>query len=194
MEKLETFIDLFSSLFKLRKDDTVDFILNFINNDNFKENINNIFKELTAFSVCISCNQIIYDNNCTICKNSEKYSKLIITSSLFDSWKIQKIKNFKGMVFILNWEAEYMKAKKIFYDMTKLNNLIDINNFSEIIIATNPTIAGNLTKDYLMNNISKRKNAVITSMSYGISFNLNIRYNDIKAVEMSYINRYKIIK
>lgn len=126
-------------------------------------------------------------NFCQICQDPTRERNLLcIVEKETDLVSIEKTKKYKGLYFILGGTVSTLKKE----DIKKLrigelekrikkpeNYGIPINQFKEIIIATNPTTEGEATALYL-ERLFKNLNTKITRLGRGLPVGGELEYTD----------------
>ena len=135
---------------------------------------------------CTVCGLLTDTETCEICSNSQRDDKTImVVSDSKDVYALERTQNYFGKYHVLNGLIDFSKG----IEPKDLN--IDslgkrISNISEIIIATNGTVEGELTAQYLK-TLFKTDGLTITRLGYGLPVGAELKYADqltlIKAVE-----------
>lgn len=153
-------------------------------------------KVKTQLQLCQLCNNISQNLKCIICQDTKNRNQdqLCIISHISDLYALENSKNYDGLYYILNGEINI--EKNITPDQLKIDQLINYlnqNQFEEIIIATNPTINGDLTASYLNKLILKKtKSTNITRIAQGLPIGASINYADKITLKKSLEGRKKI--
>ena len=127
-------------------------------------------------------------NLCPICQNTQRNKSLLcIVEKEADLLMIESTKKFNGLYFILNGTVALMRKEdlsqlRIEERKARLKN----NNFSEIIIALNPTPEGRVTSvlvEQTIKEIFPNPNFRITHLAKGIPVGGELEYADEETLE-----------
>lgn len=128
---------------------------------------------------CITCYNISFSEQCYVCINPNRQSDaLCVVAEPKDLMAIEKTGEFKGYYHILGGLISPIDG--IQPDALRIKELLirlEDKQFSEIIIALNPSIEGETTAMYLMNMLKKYELSV-TSLAYGLPMGGDIDYAD----------------
>ncbi|WP_027123812.1 recombination mediator RecR [Mycoplasmoides pirum] len=142
---------------------------------------------------CIECNNWSKDLKCEICVSPlREKNKLCIVATVDDLLTIEKCQGYNGLYHVL--DGELSKQKNIDPDMLNIRNLkekIYQQNINEILIATNFTIEGELTANYIK-LLLKDSPINIYRISLGLPINSSIDYADETTLKMAIQNKQKI--
>lgn len=134
------------------------------------------------------------DQFCAICKNSQRNKSLLcIVEKETDLLSIESTKKFNGLYFILGGTVATMKKEDLSQlRIEELKKRIAQNNFSEIIVALNPTPEGKTTSILVEQTIKLvRQDATasggeiprITHLAKGIPVGGELEYTDEETLE-----------
>lgn len=160
-----------------------------------KEEINDYadaLKDLETLKRCKVCGFLSDGELCPICGDSNR-DRSIITVVAYpqDLIAIEKTEMYKGTYHILN--GLLSSSKGIFPEDLKIEELlkrIDLNT-REIIIATSPTMDGEMTALYL-DKILKDKGVLVTRLAHGLPMGANLDYADELTLIKAMNNRKKM--
>ena len=146
--------------------------------------------------LCIYCNNITSNSlSCEICSNIDRQNKtLCIVTTVDDLYKIEKANSFFGTYYVLQNEVNYKNKESIKkIDLTKLEQTINKFGINEILIATNMTVNGELTCNYVKQYLSEKQLKLdFYRLGLGIPFNASIDYIDWESLKFSIKNKNKI--
>lgn len=129
---------------------------------------------------------------CEICESPDRNpSTLVVVSYSKDAISIEKITK-KYKYHVLNGEISMMKG--ITPDKLTIAQLlarIKIENITELILATNPTIEGETTSQYIF-NLLKNTDITITRLAYGLPMGGEIDYLDSMTIDRALAGRTKL--
>lgn len=128
---------------------------------------------------CANCGLYTENELCEYCKDSSRNNDtLIVVSYAKDIQGFSKLEDYKGRFHILGGVLSPSKAKGVeTLDLEKLEKRITNDNVKELIIATNPTVEGELTALYLAKKLSHLP-LVITRLAYGLPMGGQVDYVD----------------
>lgn len=129
---------------------------------------------------------------CEICESTDRNpSTLVVVSYSKDAISIEKITK-KYKYHVLNGEISMMKG--ITPDKLTIAQLlarIKTENITELILATNPTIEGETTSQYIF-NLLKNTDITITRLAYGLPMGGEIDYLDSMTIDRALAGRTKL--
>lgn len=138
------------------------------------------------------------NNLCFICKNPLRNKQLLcVVEKETDLISIENTKKYSGLYFILGGTVTNMKKNDI--DSLRIQELLDRvktqNNFTEIIIATNPTPEGKTTSTLIeraLKEISSLPTLLtfkITHLAQGLPVGGELEYADEETLESAFEGR-----
>ena len=146
----------------------------------FKKNIKN----------CKICGCLSDYDICDICNDKSRDIKtLCIVEDSKSVFFIEKTKKYNGLYHVLNGLISPIDGKnpEDLNISSIINNRIN-DNLSEIIIALNPSIEGEVTSMYIK-KILEKYNIKISRLSYGIPMGSDIEYLDPMMVSKAWDDR-----
>ena len=142
----------------------------------FAEAIKNIKANIHP---CPRCGMYCEDELCEVCADASRDPHiLMVVSSPKDVLTIEKSGAFQGRYYVLNGEmslAKGMNADNL--NIKPLFKRIEEENISEVILATNPTVDGELTAHYISKLLEPYK-VNVTRLAYGLQMGGNLEYVD----------------
>lgn len=142
---------------------------------------------------CPICGLYTESEHCSICKDKERNSDtVIVIASPKDIQGFDKIDDFKGRYHVLggllsatsNVNPEDLK-------IAELIARIDKEAIKEVIIATNPTIEGEITALYLAKQLAN-KQVKVSRIAYGLPMGGQVDYIDSLTLFKALENRREI--
>lgn len=124
--------------------------------------------------------------NCPICQSSNRNKNLLcIVEKEADLLMLETTKKYNGLYFILGGTLATMRKEDISnLRIEELKNRVKSGNFSEIIVALNPTSEGRATSFLIENEIKQIAQGVkITHLAKGIPFGGELEYADEETLE-----------
>tara|TARA_B100000214_G_C23936514_1_gene613440 strand:- start:473 stop:1066 length:594 start_codon:yes stop_codon:yes gene_type:complete len=135
---------------------------------------------------CTICHGITENNPCKICLDSKREDDLLcVVESPYDVFVFEKINMFRGKYHVLGGSLSPLDG--IGPDELNISTLIDrVNEGTEILIATNPSVEGETTALYI-SKILQKKNISVSKLARGVPVGSNLEYIDeatlIRAIE-----------
>ncbi|MDP3882525.1 MAG: recombination mediator RecR [Candidatus Staskawiczbacteria bacterium] len=130
----------------------------------------------------------IDDDFCEICKNPGRNRNLLcIVEKEADLLSLENTKKYTGLYFILGGTVAMMRKEDI--DRLRIEELkkrIADNNFSEVIVALNPTPEGRATSilvESVIKEINKSPTLKITHLAKGIPVGGELEYADEETLQ-----------
>lgn len=148
--------------------------------------------------LCKFCFQPFESNNseeefCPICKNPQRNKNLLcVVEKETDLTAIENTGKYNGLYFILGGTL-YMTRKEDFKNIRieELKKIIKNNNFSEIIVALNPTPEGVATSVLIERSIKEviPSSVKITHLAKGLPVGGELEYADQETLESAFLGR-----
>ena len=159
-----------------------------------RETIDNLQSTLKVFKQiqnCDQCNGFTQKKRCDLCLDESRNNNVIcVVSSIMDFFQLEAKQFFKGKYYILNQEINPKKGiAPEDLDLDKLAK--QITPQTELMIATNFTIEGELTAKYIT-NLFKDKAKGIYRPSVGIPVGSKISYVDNETLKASFTNKKEV--
>jgi recombination protein RecR len=138
---------------------------------------------------CKECYMITDHETCSICQNSERENILMVVSDAKDVISLEKMKNYKGYYHVLDGLINFslgVSEEDINVEGLKRR----ISKYNEMIIATNSTVEGELTAQYLK-KVFEKLPIKITRLAYGLPAGTDFKYADSQTLLNAVLNRKK---
>lgn len=139
---------------------------------------------------CKACRTFCESEFCTLCSNPARHShQLCIVESPTDVIAIEQTATFHGYYFVLMGRLSPIDGigpQQI--GIHQLNERLDNGQFTEVIIATNPTVEGEATAHYLA-NIIREKSISCTRLAHGIPMGGELEYLDGSTLSRAFTAR-----
>ena len=136
---------------------------------------------------CNTCFNLSDSNPCRICASETRdHSTICVVQDGKDVIAIERIKQYKGVYHVLH--GVISTSKGIMPDDLSIDSLVSrvSENVEEVILATNPTVEGEMTALYLAKRLES-KVGKITRLAHGLPMGAHMDYADeltlIKAME-----------
>lgn len=168
------------SLLDKSNDEINDIVQNLLNIKNIKK--------------CKVCGFLSDEDECVICKDSSRdKSTIMVVAYPQDVVAIEKTESYKGQYHVLN--GLISSTKGIYPEDIDIEPLLNrINNaVKEVIVATSPTLDGEMTALYL-NKVLTDKNVLVTRLAHGLPMGSSLDYADDLTLIKALDNRTKIEK
>jgi len=142
---------------------------------------------------CPTCGLYTEHEKCEICRDNERTSDtIIVVSSPKDIFGFERIDDFKGRYHVLG--GLLSATSQVNPEDLKINELIarvESENIKEIIIATNPTIEGEITALYLARQLAGLA-VKVSRIAYGLPMGGQVDYIDSLTLFKALENRREI--
>ena len=133
------------------------------------------------------------DSLCSICKNSSRNKQLLcIIEKENDLLSIENTKRYQGLYFILGGTLTLRKTDGSNLRIDALKDRIQKNNFTEIIVALNPTPEGKSTSilvERAIRELPQFSNLKITHLAQGLPVGGELEYADEETLESAFEGR-----
>ncbi len=161
--------------------------------DKIDELINAIDELKNKIKFCAFCFNPFEDESnlpaqlglCPICRNPLRNRRLLcVVEKETDLMSIENTKKYNGLYFILGGTVATMKKGDVdnLRIQELLNKIKESKNFTEIIIATNPTPEGKATS-ILIERALKESDIKITHLAQGLPVGGELEYADEETLE-----------
>ncbi len=132
---------------------------------------------------CEKCRTLTEKNICEICSNiSRDNTQLCVVETPSDIHIIEQSGVYSGKYFVLSGylsPIDGIGAAEL--GLNELEELLSKNQISEIILATNATIEGEVTAHYI-HNLAKKYQVKTTRIAHGIPLGGELEYTDINTI------------
>ena len=129
---------------------------------------------------CEKCRTLTEKNICEICSNiSRDNTQLCVVETPSDIHVIEQSGVYTGKYFVLSGylsPIDGIGAAEL--GLNELEELLSKSDISEIILATNATIEGEVTAHYI-HNLAKKYQVKTTRIAHGIPLGGELEYTDI---------------
>lgn len=146
------------NLLKMPKGEAVDFI-------------RKLAQLIDQIHPCNECGIYTDKEICDVCSDETRDRKIIcVVEESFDGFIIEKTGKFRGLYHVLGGRLsplEGITPKDL--NIENLLNRVDKLGVEEVLVATNPTVEGEATANYI-HNLFREKNITVTRLAYGLPF------------------------
>ena len=141
---------------------------------------------------CPICGSYTEEEMCEICGDNERnHRQIIVVSNSKDVLAFESLNTFNGVYHVLNGVIssvngvgpENLRIKEL---LERVKN----DNVEEVIIATNPTMEGEVTAMYLAHVLEIEK-VVVTRLAYGLPMGGHLEYADALTLNKALEGRKK---
>lgn len=142
---------------------------------------NSLLKTLSSIGNCKSCRTLTEYEFCHICQSIHRDSKFIcIVETPGDMLAIEKTSGFRGKYFVLLGRLSPLDG--IGPEQLGLDQLWDNlshNHVNEVVLATNLTVEGEATANYISENLKRKfPEIIITRIAHGVPVGGELEYVD----------------
>ncbi len=156
----------------------------------FENWIQSIQKSKSRIRFCEECGGLSDHAICDICESENRESgTLCIIENPEDLFSFEKTGEFKGRYHVLGGVLSPLEG--IGPDKLRFRKLLDrfeSNPWKEMIIATNPTLEGDATANYIV-QLFKDRNIKISRIAFGIAVGGSIEFSDQYSLSRSLKSR-----
>ena len=144
---------------------------------------------LKSVNKCDKCRNFSEEPLCEICQNDRRAKQLCIVESALDLWAVEQSKSYNGYYFVLHGHLspiDDVGPEKLGLD--KLDDFLTELECEEVILATNPTVEGEITAHYISAKLEPR-NLKITRIAHGVPMGGEIEYVDGGTIARAFTGR-----
>ena len=148
--------------------------------------------KLRKIRKCSRCGFLSEEDECLFCKDkSRNAEQIMVVAYPQDVVAIEKTGSYKGMYHVLNGLVS--SSKGVFPEDINIDSLLKRINeeTKEIIVATSPTMDGEMTALYL-DKILKDKGVLVTRLAHGLPMGSSLDYADDLTLIKAMDNRRRI--
>ncbi len=184
MEDLKALTRLIDSLKKLpsvgqKSAERMAFAILEMNEEDVKEFSLSLSDVKAKIHRCPVCGIYTEDDLCEICSDPDRnHETMIVVSYQKDVYAFEKMGRYKGQYHILNGVLSAVNGVGISdLSIDALIKRIEDDHFTEIILATNPTIEGETTALFISKMLA-RFPVKVTRLAYGLPMGGHLDYAD----------------
>jgi recombination protein RecR len=195
MSSLGELIDLFSRLPSLGPRSARRIVLYLLKNKNkiIPKLISSMESLKSELVFCNICGNVDINNPCKICDNKKRNKdKICVVEDIGDLWAIEKSNAFDGHYHVLGGVLSAMDGigpEQL--NISSLFNRIRDEKVGEIIIATNATVEGQITAQYIADHCSNF-NVLITRLAQGMPIGGELDLLDYNTLSTAFLSRSEI--
>ncbi|KAE9535095.1 recombination mediator RecR [Ursidibacter arcticus] len=153
-----------------------------------------LHEAMTHIGHCRSCRTFTEEDECAICQNYRRQmsGQLCVVEMPSDIPAIEQTGQFSGRYFVLMGRLSPLDGigpREIGLDL--LQQRLENESFHEVIVATNPTIEGEATANYIA-EICAMYNVKVTRIAHGIPIGSDLEMVDGTTLSHSFSGRREI--
>jgi recombination protein RecR len=156
---LKSLIETLNKIPQISRKNAENISLFLLTNGKISNNLSEILnKSSNTIKNCSNCGNLSLDHLCKICKDDAREKIICIVSTIHELIKIEKSKSYRGKYHIIGGLIDPIKGideKRL--NLHNLNKRLETEDIEEVIFALDPDIPGDLTSEYIKNNISNKK-------------------------------------
>ena len=149
-------------------------------------------RKIKGIRKCRTCGFLSDEDECLFCKDKTRNrSQIMVVAYPQDVVAIEKTGSYKGMYHVLNGLVS--SSKGVFPEDINIDTLLERINeeTKEVIIATSPTMDGEMTALYL-DKILKDRQILVTRLAHGLPMGASLDYADDLTLIKAMDNRRRI--
>ncbi len=148
---------------------------------------------LSKVNHCQRCNNFSESALCSICASKSRDSRLLcIAETPADVEAIEQASAFKGMYFVLMGHLSPLDGiGPEHLGIARLLDLIQTGEVDEVILATNLTLEGEATADYIADLLLKQ-DVSVTRLARGVPVGGELEYMDAGTLNQAFSDRREI--
>lgn len=153
----------------------------------FSDHLKRLKQEITH---CPICHMITDKPLCDICQDETRDKRLLmVVSDAKDVFQVEKMKTYHGVYHVLGGLIDFSRGitDKDLNVETLAKRLPEV---SEMIIATNSTVEGEMTAKYLK-TLFQDEHLIVSRLAYGLPVGTDLKYADELTLSKAVENRLK---
>ena len=147
-----------------------------------------------AITVCSVCGNYTDIQPCAICTDSSRdHTVICVVEEPKDILSMEAIHEYRGLYHVLMGVISPIDG--IGPENLRIQSLqerIKKNQIKEIILATNPTLAGDATALYLISLFKKETNITLSRLAMGLPVGGDLEYADKLTLERAFLSRERV--
>ena len=145
---------------------------------------------LSKVNHCARCNNFAEPQLCSICASSSRDNTILcIAETPADVEAIEQASAYKGMYFVLMGHLSPLDGiGPDQLNITQMQALVNTENIQEVILATNLTLEGEATADYVADLLAKEA-VSITRLARGMPVGGELEYMDPGTLNQAFSDR-----
>ena len=151
-------------------------------------------KAIEGVGKCNKCRIFTESEFCAICSNEKRDSSCIcVVETVSDVFAIEQSNQFNGNYFILHGHLspiddigpEELALDKLFY-------LVKSEKVKELILATNLTLEGEITSNYIYDHLKNLDDLKLTKLAQGVPLGGELEYVDRGTIMHAFSGRVEL--
>ena len=190
--KFEKMMQMFEKLPGVGSKTAQRYCFELLNHREELEELIEVIQGLGDIHICHCCGFLSDDELCPFCKDdSRDRTTIMVVGNHQDVVALEKTGTYKGLYHVLG--GLLSSSKGIFPEDIGIDTLLQRldGGVKEVILATSPTMDGEMTALYL-DKILKDKNLLVTRLANGLPIGANLDYADELTLSKALSNRRKI--
>ncbi|MFZ9035457.1 MAG: recombination mediator RecR [Francisellaceae bacterium] len=149
-----------------------------------------IEQALAKIMHCHQCQLLCESELCSVCASEKRATgQLCIVESMLDMMAIEMASVFRGRYFILNGRISPLDGvTPEMLGINKLQQIVQNQNISEIILAVSPSVEGQTTAHYI-SDLMRRQGVVVTRLGFGVPVGSELEYLDHETLNHAFEGR-----
>jgi recombination protein RecR len=165
------------------------FVVTQMNTEHVRTFSKHLDEALDTLVSCKDCHMLSDEPLCSICKDTSRDKTIMVVADVKDVISLEQMKTYHGYYHVLGGVIDFSRG----ITDTSLN--IDtlkarLKDYQELIIATNSTVEGELTAQYIKALFSEEK-IELSRLAYGLPVGTDFKYADAKTLAIAVENRKK---
>ncbi|WP_456373184.1 recombination mediator RecR [Thiolapillus sp.] len=142
---------------------------------------------------CRRCRTLSEDQLCALCANDQRNdSQLCIVESPADIFAIEQATDYRGRYFVLGGRLSPLDGiGPAQIGLPQLADLLAENTVEELILATNPTVEGEATAQYI-SEMAAGQGVSATRIAHGVPLGGELEYIDGGTLAHAFMGRRKV--
>ena len=155
---------------------------------------NALHQAMTEIGHCVDCRTFTEQERCAICANVRRQAsqQICVVESPADIVAIEQTGQYAGRYFVLLGHLSPLDGiGPMDIGLGLLEKRLSKESISEVILATNPTVEGDATANYIAEMCAEH-NIVATRIAHGVPVGGELEMVDGTTLSHSFIGRQKI--
>jgi recombination protein RecR len=149
---------------------------------------------LCDIKTCARCQYFTEANECSICLSPKRQNnRICVVETAADLMAIEQSHAYQGLYFVLMGKISPLDgigANDLNFKL--LFSRIESESIQEVILATNPTIEGEATAQYIMDALSQKSAITCSRIAQGVPLGGELEYIDSGTLMRSFNDRNKL--
>ncbi|HEY8405778.1 MAG TPA: recombination mediator RecR [Acholeplasma sp.] len=151
---------------------------------------NHLIELKKHIKTCKVCGMITDSDTCAICKDAlRNRDMIVVVADSKDVFTLEKMGTYQGLYHVLNGLVDFSRGVEP-KDLNIESLLERAAHTKEIVLATNSTVEGELTAQYLKSLLSNT-GVLVTRLGYGLPVGADLKYADELTLSKAIENRQK---